>query len=354
MNMKTFKLFLIFIFVVLSACSNNKTGNDDSIKLAGDETPIQTSGKVIVAYVTSWSDVMPDPTYMTHINYAFGHVNETFNGVGIANEGRLRSIVTMLKDKKSETKILLSIGGWGSGRFSEMAANAKNRKSFAEDCKRVINNYGLDGIDIDWEYPTSAMAGISASPEDTKNFTLMMKDIRNAIGKNKLLTLATAAGAGYIDFKGINPYIDFVNIMSYDMANAPKHHSALYSSENSGNMTGNLAVEAHIAAGIPANKLTLGMPFYGRGGALFQNMGYGQMKNLDEYTEKWDDVAKVPYLVNKDGIFVFGYENPRSLKIKCQYILDKGLLGGMYWDYAGDNENGDLRRTVYECLRSGF
>ena len=75
------------------------------------------------------------------------------------------------------------------------------------------------------------------------------------------------------------------------------------------------------------------------------------MENQDEYTEKWDDAAKVPFLVNKDGIFVFGYENPRSLKIKCQYILDNGLLGGMYWDYAGDNESGDLRRTVYECLR---
>ena len=76
--------------------------------------------KVIVAYVTSWSSIMPDPQYMTHINYAFGHVSETFNGVGIANENRLREIVA-LKAQKPELKIMLSIGGWGSGRFSEMA-----------------------------------------------------------------------------------------------------------------------------------------------------------------------------------------------------------------------------------------
>ena len=47
---------------------------------------------------------------------------------------------------------------------------------------------------------------------------------------------------------------------------------------------------------------------------------------------------------------VFGFENPRSLAIKCQYILDKDLLGGMYWDYSGDNEQGDFRRTVAENL----
>ncbi len=332
--MKTFKVMLIFIVALLSTYCIGKTGNNDSKRLSLNErTSLETAGKIIVAYVTSWSEVMPDPNYMTHINYAFGHVNETFNGIEIANEERLRSIVTMLEDKKSETKILLSIGGWGSGRFSEMAANTKNRKSFAEDCKRVVDKYGLDGIDIDWEYPTSTLAGISASPDDTKNFTLMMKDIRDAIGQDKLLTLATAASAEYIDFKGIDPYIDFVNIMSYDMANAPKHHSALYPSENSGSLTGDLAVKAHMAAGVSANKLTLGLPFYGRGGAYFQDfMDYGKMENLDEYTEKWDDAAKVPFLVNKDGIFVFGYENPRSLKIKCQYILDNGLLGGMYWD----------------------
>ena len=115
----------------------------------------------------------------------------------------------------------------------------------------------LDGIDIDWEYPTSNAAGISSSPDDTKNFTLLMRDIRKAIGPKKLLTLATVASGEYIDFQAILPYIDFVNIMSYDMGNAPKHHSALYSSDNSGRMTGDKAVKAHLAAGVPADKLVI-------------------------------------------------------------------------------------------------
>ena len=96
---------------------------------------------------------------MTHINYAFGHVNESFDGVRIDNEERLKQIVD-LKKQNPELKVLLSVGGWGSGRFSEMAANDEYRRAFAADCDRVVKEFALDGIDIDWEYPTSSMANI--------------------------------------------------------------------------------------------------------------------------------------------------------------------------------------------------
>ena len=58
-------------------------------------SPSKRAKKVIVAYVTSWGDILPDPTYVTHINYAFGHVNKTFDGVIINNETRLKSIVEL-------------------------------------------------------------------------------------------------------------------------------------------------------------------------------------------------------------------------------------------------------------------
>lgn len=328
--------------VLLVSCGSSKSG---------ESTADSLNSKVIVAYVTSWSDVMPDPQYMTHINYAFGHVNESFDGVKIDNEERLKQIVD-LKKQKPELNVLLSIGGWGSGRFSEMAANEEFRQAFARDCDRVVKEFGLDGIDIDWEYPTSSMADISSSPDDTENFTLLMRDIRSAIGDKKELTLATVASARYIDFKAILPFVDFVNIMAYDMASAPKHHSALYPSENSGDITSDQAVTAHLKAGVPPSKLVMGMPFYGRGGNGYPSFqDFNKVGNTNEdYTEKWDSVAQVPYLVNKNDTLVFGFENPRSLAIKCQYILDRDLLGGMYWDYSGDNEQGDLRRTVAENL----
>ena len=322
-----------------------------SVKSGEEVVAASRDSKVVVAYVTSWSEVMPDPQYMTHINYAFGHVNESFNGVKIDNEERLRQIVDLRK-QKPELKVLLSISGWGSGRFSEMAANDEYRRAFAADCDRVVKEFALDGIDIDWEYPTSSMANISSSPDDTENFTLLMQDIRAAIGNEKELTLATVASARYIDFKAILPSVDFVNIMAYDMASAPKHHSALYPSGHSGDITSDGAVTAHLKAGVPPSKLVMGMPFYGRGGDGYPSFqDYNKVGNTDtQYTEKWDEVAQVPYLADKNDTLVFGFENPRSLAIKCQYILDKDLLGGMYWDYSGDNEQGDLRRTVAENL----
>lgn len=341
--MKKIKMMMAAALGVLVSCGSVKSG-EEVVAASRDS-------KVVVAYVTSWSEVMPDPQYMTHINYAFGHVNESFNGVKIDNEERLRQIVDLRK-QKPELKVLLSIGGWGSGRFSEMAANDEYSCAFAADCDRVVKEFALDGIDIDWEYPTSSMANISSSPDDTENFTLLMQDIRAAIGNEKELTLATVASARYIDFKAILPSVDFVNIMAYDMASAPKHHSALYPSGHSGDITSDGAVTAHLKAGVPPSKLVMGMPFYGRGGDGYPSFqDYNKVGNTDtQYTEKWDEVAQVPYLADKNDTLVFGFENPRSLAIKCQYILDKDLLGGMYWDYSGDNEQGDLRRTVAENL----
>lgn len=338
------QLLRLFSFAILAVATmlpqTGKAARKDAAK----------NKKVIVAYVTSWSKIMPDPQYMTHINYAFGAVSETFNSVTIANEQRLSDIAAIGR-LNPKLKVLLSIGGWGSGRFSEMAANATLRKAFAKDCRRVVDQYKLDGIDIDWEYPTSNAAGISASPDDTNNFTLLMQDIRKAIGKKKLLTLATVASGEYIDFKAILPYIDFVNIMSYDMGGAPKHHAALYESPNTGRMTANTAVKAHLKAGVPADKLVLGMPFYGRGGGDYPNFqDYKKICKDKNYTECWDSQAQAPYLADKDGKLVCGYDNPRSLAIKCRYVWEQGLHGAMYWDYDGDNDQNDLRRAVYEGI----
>ncbi|MDR3227122.1 MAG: glycosyl hydrolase family 18, partial [Prevotellaceae bacterium] len=171
--------------MLLPSCKTNK--------VIIDKTAIK-SDKVIVAYITSWKDIVPETQYLTHINYAFGHVNNTFDGVRINNPERLHALAK-LKNENPNFKILLSIGGWGSGRFSEMTANDTLRNKFALDCRRIINEFGIDGIDIDWEYPTVGAAKISYSPDDTKNYTLMMRDLRNAIGNDKLLTLASSARA---------------------------------------------------------------------------------------------------------------------------------------------------------------
>ena len=305
------------------------------------------SEPVVVAYVTSWTQVVPDPTVMTHINYAFGHVNEQFNGVRIDNEQRLRDLVA-LKKQQPGLLVMLSIGGWGSGRFSEMSASEENRKAFARDCQRVCKEFGLDGIDIDWEYPTQNSAGISSSPNDTENFTLLMRDLREALGKKLWLTLASVSSAQYIDFRSCIEYLDMVNVMAYDMANAPKHHAALYRSKIVGWNCASEAVEAHRKAGVPNNKIVLGMPFYGRG----KNGQYMKYRDRDKQTETeyWSNMSKAPFLADKNSTLVMGFESPRSIAAKCAYIRQQGLRGAMYWEYADDNEQGDLQRAVWQGI----
>ena len=303
--------------------------------------------KVIVAYVTSWTKVMPDPAYVTHINYAFGHVNDTFDGIRIDNENRLKSLAG-LKKTAPKLKIMLSVGGWGSGRFSEMAATAENRKKFARDCLRVVDEFKLDGIDIDWEYPTSNAAKISSSPDDTQNYTLLMQEIRNQIGKSKLLTLASVADAKYIDFKAIEPIVDFVNIMTYDMGRPPYHHAGLYRSKYTSGISVDEAVTAHLNAGMPLAKLVLGIPFYGHGNnGIADFIDYREIVNLTRFKKQWDEEAKVPFLENEKGEFVCTYETPESIAIKCAYLLNRGMLGAMYWEYAGDTDDGILRKAVF-------
>lgn len=144
--------------------------------------------KVVVAYVTSWTDVIPDPDVVTNVNYAFGHVKDSFDGVRIDNADRLREIAE-LGSKHKDMKVSLSVGGWGSGNFSEMAASDSLRNAFADDCRRIVDDYGLAGIDIDWEYPGSDAAGISRSDNDRENFTLLMRDLRKALGIKSFLRL---------------------------------------------------------------------------------------------------------------------------------------------------------------------
>ena len=94
-------------------------------------------------------------------------------------------------------------------------------------------------------------------------------------------------------------------------------------------------------------QLVLGVPFYGRGGtALPSFVDYKDVKADGEFVEMWDEKAQAPYLADKDGNLVLGYDTPKSLSLKCAFIKDNGLLGGMYWEYAGDNDAAELQRVL--------
>lgn len=339
---KIFFSALLCLSGILMGCQSNQ-------KTQPTESPYY-----VLAYVTAGGQSIPDTKLVTHINYAFGVVNETFNGVTIQNEERLHMIAGLKKDAP-HLKVLLSIGGWGAGRFSEMAATAENRQAFAKDCKRIVDEFKIDGIDLDWEYPTADAGGlISCSPADTDNFTLLMKEIRQQIGKDKLLTFASVATAKYYDYKALLPYIDFINIMTYDINLPPLHQSALYKCEISGRLSVDESVKAHIQQGVPAEMLLMGVPFYGRGNkSLTTFVDYKKILQLDGngYTACWDSVGCVPYLRDSEGEIVCAYDIPKSIEIKCQYIKDNKLKGIMYWQYDGDDENGSLRKAAFNGLQ---
>ena len=134
--------------------------------------------------------------------------------------------------------------------------------------------------------------------------------------------------------------------MSYDMGKPPQHNAALHPSSMT-KRSCEEAVKFHQQAGVPYNKMTLGMPFYGHGdNKKFEEGTYFNEIKTEGYTEKWDDKAKVPYLVDETGTMVLTYDNERSIGLKADYIKSKGLLGAMYWNIEGDDKNWTLSKAI--------
>ena len=332
---------------------NENTGNEGNNNEGSEgNTEVPAGGYIIVGYdYGSNSDsFLPDPTYLTHINFAFGKVGSDFETLEIKKETRLKKVVA-LKKTNPALKVMLSVGGWGAGNFSEMAASDDHRKKFCENCLAAVNKYGLDGIDIDWEFPTSNSAGISASSSDKNNYTKLIKDLREVLGNDKLLTMASSddASSKYYNFRDFIDYMDFVNIMAYNMGAPPEyHHSALYPSART-KLSCEESVAKHNAAGIPLEKLVLGAPFYGRDAqhdeTYYKDLLTGMMAS-GTYTERWDDDAKVPYLTDAAGYMVMSYDNAQSLGLKAEFVKKKGLKGAMYWAIQGDDPDWTLAKAL--------
>lgn len=318
---------------------------------------------MIIAYYTENSSALPDPSCLTHINYAHGRFvdKETGDGGIWIEKPELLEKVIALKQQKPSLKVLLMIGGWGdkADGFSMMARDASKRTLFCQSCKEHIDNYGLDGIDIDWEYPTAGPSENGRHPDDTRNFNLVLKELRETIGNTKIISYASSASADYVDWKTAMLYMDYVNVMTYDMGDPPYHNAPLYySAAITRKRSVDQSITQHFAAGVPLNRQVMGVPFYGHGtdpykdDVKFNEMAgiFSSSKYEGKNIRKWDAVAKVPYLVDEAGTFLLGYDDQESVTYKGQYVVQKNLLGAMFWEYRHDDSQGTLRKALCKAI----
>ncbi len=350
-------------------------------------TPTPTTNRV-VGYYAAWSaysGYTPDKvdvSKLTHLNYAFANISNDlkvtlgYPDIDPSNFSKLKA----LKQTNPNLKTLISIGGWSwSGKFSDVALTEASRTTFADSCVNFIVQYGFDGIDLDWEYPVSG--GLSTNirrPEDKQNFTLLIKTLREKLnargiidGKQYLLTIAGGAGSWYlnnIELSNLQQYLDYANLMTYDIHgiwdgytdfNAPLHNNSDTSPQYKWSVEA--SVNAWLNAGIPANKLVVGIPFYGdiynsvnnANNGLYQTFSGGssisyssivsKYLNTPGYVRYFHQQSMVPWLFN--GSTFISYEDEQSIGYKAEYIKSRGLGGATIWELSQDS-NGILLNAV--------
>ncbi len=273
-----------------------------------------------------------------------------------------------------KVKVFISVGGWTFSRhFSQIAADSTKRKRFAESCVKLVKEYDIDGIDIDWEFPGTNMNG---NITDIESFPLLLKEVRTALDeyeatlkrrkkKHIHLVIATSASKMHtknLKWKNILPYIDHINLMTYDftgswtLSNGAK--SPIYG--NTESCIDSAVQHYKNELLIPDSMLTIGTSFNGnamkcnKGKVALgeQNSGsyntklfkddrgqptyYSIMLQHHLFTEKWDYLAHQPYLLSDSLQTFVTYDNEKAVREKVKYVKQENLHGIFIWDITGD------------------
>lgn len=304
--------------------------------------PARAAQPVVFAFFHLNHSKMPDPTLMTHIVFYCAWPTDDLKHMKLIYPERLRQVVA-LKKKNPKLKVMLSIctEKW---KFHEIAKSRTLRNTFANNLKKMSQQYGLDGFDINWEFPTIGLKGLKDEwPEDKANFAKLMKQLRTALGKDKVLTFDCEHHGNFFDFKAVLPYVDYVIDMCYEFNVPPKHQSALYPSERARDCA-QVSLNQVMAAGVPKSKLLFGFPCFVKHARTYDRQlasFIDHRRITGNYHVVWDDVAKVPYVADRNGTLVLSYENEWSVTLKCRYAKQLGLPGVMYFEYGDDYGNNE-------------
>lgn len=311
-------------------------------------------------------NVQQDGTVVTGdawADYQIHYDGDSWNDPGNNAYGNVKQLFKLKKANRS-LKTLLSIGGWTwSTNFPSAASTATNRANFAKSAVTLMKDWGFDGIDIDWEYPADAT--------QAANMILLLQAVRTELnsyssqyagGYHFLLTIAAPAGPtnyNKLQLNQLGQTLDYINLMAYDYAGSwdttSGHQANLYSNPSNPaatKFTTDKAVTDYIAAGVPASKIILGMPIYGRSfestsgiGQSYSGVGTGtweagvwDYKNLPMAgaTEVYDSVSGATYSYNSGTKELISYDTADMVSKKVAYLKGKGLGGSMFWEISAD------------------
>jgi chitinase len=345
----------------------------------------------IVAYVAGWSTPeVIHPEKLTHINFAFAQITPA--GQAAFADGELEANLlrlVALKKTNPRLKVIVSIGGWMAEGFSDAALTDASRALFADSAVELLRRFSADGIDIDWEYPGQGVAGIKYRAEDRQNFTRLLKALRDKLdvasaaqgrtgGGRYTLTIASADREyfDHTEMDKLHKYLDWINVMSYDFFNSltptTGHHAGLYRAAPAlpTDRDADASVKQHMAAGVPPEKIVLGVAFYGRGFTGVEPIDnglrqpYERFEGAHDYSELadkfigrqgfvryWDDRAKAPYLWNSTSRTFITYDDPHSIRLKAQYVKAHHLGGMMFWELSEDR-NDELLDVIARSMHS--
>lgn len=338
--------------------------------------------RITAVYVEAWQDyrtmnLTEQGVDIAFIAFAKIKGTDLYFHEDSQTDSQIKENIKQLKRHHPDTKMVLAIGGYGADGFSDASLDG-NRYLFTESIVNMVKELELDGVDIDWEYPAfDAWKTQKARPEDTRNFTSLMKELREKLyrlpHKNKkyLLTFASGTQDWYfrnVEVKKVERYVDYINVMSYDLtgkwSDTTGFNANLYvDSQGKSKHSVDGIVSMYLDHGIDSRKLLLGIPAYSYGwkdvkikkgspDGLFASgkpididktdLSYKQIKrsylNKNGYKRYFDSKAKAAYLYNGDTFI--SYEDPEAVQEKIRYIKSKNLGGAMLWQYAQDAEDG--------------
>lgn len=310
---------------------------------------------------------------LTHIIFSFTHIKDSSLFVQNGRDSATIFKLVSLKRKYPHLKIILSMGGWGGCEYCSATFNtAEGRTQFATSSKFLLDYFGADGIDLDWEYPAiEGFPGHQYLPEDKQNFTALITEMRRQFGTRYEISFAAGGFTNYIlhsvEWKKIMPLLNRVNLMTYDLvsgfATVSGHHTPLYSTSQQKESINN-AINLLDSLGVPLDKIDIGAAFYARIFQLQDTLQNGLYQpctflrgvdfnhfdstilNDPNYVYHWDAKAHAPYYFNAKEKLLVSFDDAKSIAEKTKYVMNKGLDGIMFWELTNDRFSNGLLQAI--------